>query len=146
MKTSLIIYATTSGNTEHMANMIGEVLKKAGFEVTIKDVTDAEIAELTGPQDLTLLGCPSYGVDEIELQEDFAIFYDQMENIDLSGKKYAVFAPGDSSHEFFCGAAGKIEEKVKELGANVVIETLKVDGDPDDFVNDIKGWANRLSS
>jgi hypothetical protein len=34
-----------------------------------------------------------------------------------------------------------IEEKVEELGGSLVIESLKIDGDPNDADDDIKDWA-----
>lgn len=127
-----------------MAETIAAHFNKAGVKTNIKDVTTAKLEDLTGMQDITLLGCPSYGVDDIELQEDFAEYYDQMDGLDLSGRKYAVFAPGDSSHEHFCGAVGKLQDKVKELGGELVVEGLRIDGDPADFEDDIIQWAESV--
>ena len=140
MKKALIIYGSTTGNTESMSEIVGAGLKAADMEVEIKEVTNAKISDLTA-YDLVLMGCPAYGDDEIELQDDFADFYDQMDGIKLEGRKFAVFAPGDTSYEHFCGSVDLLEGKIEELGGTLVVEGLKVEGDPSDSDSDIKEWA-----
>ncbi len=144
MKKALIIYGSTTGNTESMSEIVGAGLKDAGMEVEIKEVTNAKTDDLTS-YDLVLMGCPAYGDDEIELQDDFVDFYDQMDGIKLEGKKFAVFAPGDTSYEHFCGSVDMLEGKIEELGGTVVVEGLKVEGDPSDSDSDIKEWAGRAA-
>lgn len=92
-----------------------------------------------------LLGSSTWGDDEIEMQEDFAEFYEKMDQVSLDGKKVAVFGCGDRSFEHFCGAADVIEEKVEELGGSLVIESLKIDGDPNDADDDIRDWAAAIA-
>lgn len=87
-----------------MAGMVRDEFEKLDFEAEVKEVSDASMADLTAEHDLLLLGCPAYGDDEIELQEDFATFYEQMNGVELNEKPFAVFAPGDSSYEYFCGS------------------------------------------
>jgi sulfite reductase alpha subunit-like flavoprotein len=62
-----------------------------------------------------------------------------MDKANLSGKKVAVFGCGDSSYTHFCGAVDVIEEKAAQLGANVVMASLKIDGDPDK--DEAVAWA-----
>ena len=97
MKKALIIYGSTTGNTEDMAGMVKAELEQLEFEAEVKDVTQAQVGDLTAEHDLLLLGCPAYGDDEIELQEDFADFYEKLNGLKLDGKPFAVFAPGDST-------------------------------------------------
>ena len=111
----------------------------------MQDVTNASVDDLKGGNDLVLLGCPAYGEEEIELQEDFEEFYEQMGDVDLSGKKFAVFAPGDSSYEHFCGSVDFLEEKIKKLGGEIVDNGLKIDGDPDDEEDEISDWSAGLA-
>ncbi len=72
---ALIIFGSTTGNTETMSDLIKETLEENGMETEIKNVTDASVSSLNGGHDLVLLGCPAYGDDEVELQEDFEDFY-----------------------------------------------------------------------
>ncbi len=145
MKKALIVFGSSTGNTETMAEKIAEALGKEDVEVELKNVLNTKPAELAGEYDLVLLGCPAYGDDEIELQDDFVDFYDDMAGVSLGGKKCGAFAPGDSSYEFFCGSVDMLESKLGDLGGNVVIEGLKIDGDPLDAMDDINEWASKLA-
>jgi flavodoxin short chain len=144
MAKALIIYGSTTGNAEEMARMVTNNLNKAGLETQIQDVTDTTVENLTGNHDLVLLGCAAYGYDEIELQEDFSDFYHQMADIELNGKKFAVFAPGDSSYEHFCGSVDMLENKMTELGGNKIVDGLKIDGEPGDFEEEIDAWSQSV--
>jgi flavodoxin short chain len=146
MAKALIIYGSTTGNTESTAQNIAEVLNQNDIDTTVKDVTGAELSDFSNGYDLILLGCSTWGDDEIELQEDFSDFYDTMDGLDLKGQKLAVFGCGDSSYTHFCGAVDALEEKTESLGANLVASGLKIDGDPDDADDEIADWAGRVAA
>ncbi len=137
----LIIYGSTTGNTETMAEMVEKALADAGLTAEIKEAANAAVSDLTAADQLVLLGCPAYGDDEVELQEDFQEFYEKWDGVDLSGKKFAVFAPGDTSYEHFCGTVDFLEEKIQEMGGTVVVPGLKIDGDPGDAADEISSWC-----
>jgi flavodoxin short chain len=141
MSKAVIIYGSTTGNTESTAGMIENVLRANELEAVVKDVVNTPVEELNNDYDLILLGSSTWGEDEIELQEDFAEFYEEMGSITLNGKKAAIFGCGDSSYEYFCGAVDAIEEKVKEIGGTLITESLKIDGDPMDAKDEIIEWA-----
>ena len=142
---AMIIFGSTTGNTEAMSEIVSKTLEENEVETITINVTEASVNDLKGEKDLVLLGCPAYGDDEIELQEDFEEFYEKMSGINLGGKKFAVFAPGDSSYEHFCGSVDFLEEKIKELGGEIIEEGLKIDGDPDDSQGDIVDWSASLA-
>lgn len=145
MGKALIIFGSTTGNTEEMAEMVQKVLDDAGLQTEIKNVQDAGVEDLTDSHDLLLLGCPAYGDDTIELQEDFEEFYGQLDGVKLNGKPFAVFAPGDSSYEYFCGSVDMLEEKMTEMGGKLVQDGLKIDGVPGDFGDDISEWGQAVA-
>lgn len=146
MATALIVYGSTTGNTEWVAKQVGEVLGREGIEVTVQNVTQAQVAQLGNGFDLTLLGASTWGEAEIEFQEDFAPFYEDMGQAYLKEKKVAVFGCGDSSYEYFCGAVDLLEEKVADLGGLMVNEPLRIDGDPQDARDEIVAWAREVAS
>ena len=75
MSKTLIVYGSTTGNTEMVARQIGEVLLKKGHDVTVKDVTNTKVDELGNGYELTVLGSSTWGEDKIEFQEDFEPFF-----------------------------------------------------------------------
>lgn len=146
MKKALILFGTTTGNTETMSETIKTVLDESGVEAEIKNVTDASVSDMTASHDVLLLGCAAYGDDTIELQEDFNEFYENWDGLKLDGKKCAVFAPGDSSYEYFCGSVDMLEDKLETMGGKIVNNGLKIDGDPDDAEDEIVSWAKSIAA
>ena len=61
----LVVYVTTTGNTEKMAEAIVEGAKGAGAEVTCKTVGDASVAELAN-YDVIAFGSPAMGAEVLE--------------------------------------------------------------------------------
>ena len=139
----LIVYGSTTGNTEFVAKSCEKLIADAGHEVVVSDAAKVEANGLCSGYDLVLFGCSTWGDDEIELQDDFIDLFDSFDDIDANDKKTAVFGTGDSSYTYFCGAVDAIEQKLTALGASV-LDTLKIDGDPqsekgsiDDFVKNV---------
>lgn len=145
MSSVLIVYGSTTGNTEQVAERIGSVLGTQGHSVTLKNVADTSVDVLGGDFDLTLLGSSTWGDDEIEFQDDFAPFYEELDNARVQGKKVGLFGCGDSGYEHFCGAVDLLEKKMEELGAVVVNEPLRIDGDPSVVVDDVTAWAEEVA-
>lgn len=145
MSKVLIVYGSTTGNTEHVAEVIGEVLQKSGKEVVVKNVTDTKVSELGDGYDMTLLGVSTWGDEEIEFQEDFDSFYQDMDDAKLEGRKVALFGCGDSSYEHFCGAVVLLRQKVEGLSADLINEPLLIDGDPSVVRSEIEEWAEEVA-
>ncbi|WP_136795706.1 flavodoxin [Desulfosediminicola ganghwensis] len=146
MARALVVYGSTTGNTEMVAGKISEVLGEKGVEVTVKNVFDTKVAELGNGYDLTVLGASTWGMEEIEFQEDFEPFFEEMKSAELSTKKVALFGCGDSSYEYFCGAVDELESLMEKLEAKVVNEPLRIDGDPEDVHSEIEEWAEEVAS
>ena len=138
----LVIYGTTMGNTETLAETIVSELKSYEVETTLKNVTDATVDELSD-YDIILLGSSTWG--DGELQDDFAVFYSDLEKIDLTGKKAAVFGPGDSSYDQFCKAVNILEECLKKCGVKLLLDGLKIDGEIGDSTEMITEWSQQLA-
>ena len=86
-----VIYASTTGNTEAMANAINEACKASGAEVIFGTADSADKAAVTGC-DVILLGSPAMG-DEV-LEDTMEEFYTGIEG-SLNGKKVGIFGSYD---------------------------------------------------
>ncbi|WP_027178847.1 flavodoxin [Maridesulfovibrio bastinii] len=142
MSKALIVFGSTTGNTESVADILSEVLEKKGIDTELKNAADVSAASLSDGKDIILFGCSTWGDDEIELQDDFIPLYDDLEQAGLKEKKVAVFGCGDSSYTYFCGAVDAIEEKAGKLGADIVVDSLKIDGDPSR--SEVESWAEEV--
>ncbi|MCY9664152.1 flavodoxin [Paenibacillus alginolyticus] len=127
MSRIIIVFASMTGNTEEMADAIAEGLKEAGIEPVVKNVVDTNAKEITH-YDGIILGSYTWG--DGDLADDFLDFYDEMDSILLDGKKAAVFGSCDSSYSEYGAAVDTLVKKLKELGAEVTLEGLKIELSP----------------
>ncbi len=143
MSKVLIVYGSTTGNTEGVAETVASVLEKKGQEVTILNAANASASDLASGYDAILFGCSTWGDDDIELQDDFVPLYEDLEESGIAGKKVAVFGCGDSSYTHFCGAVDALEEKSENIGAQLLVDPLKIDGDPEN--SEVEAWASSVA-
>ena len=109
-----IIYWSSTGNTEAMAQAVEEGAKAAGADVEIMEVADADVDKALS-FDVLALGCPAMGDEELE-EGEFEPFFSELEG-KLSGKRVALFGSydwGDGEWmRTWCGRA-------KDAGAELV--------------------------
>lgn len=129
MSKVLLVYASMSGNTEAIADLVEAGLKDEGVTVDCKEVVDADASSMTD-YDGVILGAYTWG--EGELPDEFLDFYDDMAGTDLSGKKCAVFGSGSTAYDVFCGAVDLLESMIEEKGGSLVLEGMKVEEYPED--------------
>ncbi|EPZ38834.1 MULTISPECIES: flavodoxin [Anoxybacillus] len=123
----IMVFTSMTGNTEEMAEAIAQGVREQGVELDVKEVLDATATELE-QYDGILLGAYTWG--DGELPDDFLDFYDELDDVDLTGKKAAVFGSCDSSYEKYGAAVDILIEKLQERGAEVVLEGLKIELTP----------------
>ncbi len=146
MTKALIAFGSTTGNTAEVAQWIADHLGKAGIEATAKDCAGESASELCAGYDLIVLGCPTYGDDPIEVQEDFEPILDSLEKTGIGGKKVAVFGCGDSSYTHFCGAVDVIEERVRSCSGTLIVGSLKVDTPYDGYRKEVEEWSGKVAA
>jgi flavodoxin I len=120
----IIVYASMTGNTEEIAEAIADGVREAGIEPVVKSVLDASASELSR-YDGILLGAYTWG--DGELPDEFLDFYEEMDEIEISGLKSAVFGSADSSYVKFGAAVDILEEKLAQLGSQTVLPGLKIE-------------------
>ncbi|NJJ37974.1 flavodoxin [Paenibacillus apii] len=123
----LVVYASMTGNTEEMAELIAEGIRQSGQEAVLKSVTGCSAFEIASYEG-AVVGAYTWG--DGELPDEFLDFYEELEETELSGHKTAVFGSGDTGFEIYCGAVDLIEEKLKERGAAIVQPSLKIEYGP----------------
>lgn len=136
MKVALV-YASTTGNTEAMANVINETLVSTGTDVVSGTADSADAAAVT-VCDVILLGSPAMG-DEV-LEDSMEEFYTGIE-ASLSGKKVGLFG----SYDWGDGQwLRDWEDRVKSAGANVT-ESLMVHLTPEaEDIEKCQTWAKSI--
>lgn len=130
-----VIYASTTGNTEAMANAINEALKASGENVIFGTADSSDKAAVTGC-DVILLGSPAMG-DEV-LEDTMEDFYTGIEG-SLNGKKVGIFG----SYDWGDGQwLRDWSDRLKNAGAVSAAEPLMVHLTPEEAdVKQCKAWA-----
>ena len=135
----LVVYVTTTGNTEKMANIIADAAKGVGADVTLKTVGETKVDELAG-YDVVAFGSPAMGAEVLE-EAEMEPFFSEAEG-KISGKKVAVFG----SYDWGDGEWLRTwEDRCKAAGADVVA-AVKAHLEPDDdAVNECKAFGAKLA-
>lgn len=139
-KKALIVYFTTTGNTQMLAESIEEGLQAGGADVTLKNVSDATTDEVTD-YDLIALGCPAQGTEELDDTEFGPWFEDTLPN--LNGKDVILFGS-------FGWGDGEYMETWKttatEGGANVFETYVTLETPDQDALDEAKGLGERFAA
>ncbi|RXK11718.1 flavodoxin [Halarcobacter mediterraneus] len=158
-----IFYATSTGNTEEVANKINDNLE--GFDLV--DIASDGVDKMNDCE-VIIMGISTWG--EGELQDDWEDCFDDIKEMDFSGKKVALFGLGDQEsygHEFV-DALGIMYETLIENKAEIIGKTstdgyeyeysrAEVDGEFAGLVIDednqsdltderVENWCNKITA
>lgn len=121
MKKTIVVYGSSTGTCQSIAETIASKLGVEAIDVTKLD------ASVIAANDNLLLGTSTWGAGE--LQDDWYDGLNVLKAADLAGKTVAVFGCGDSESysDTFCGAMAEIYNAAKDAGATLVGE-VSTDG------------------
>ncbi|KAF0507989.1 flavodoxin [Pediococcus acidilactici] len=129
MPTAKVVFATITGNNEDCADIITEALEDLGVEVDETEISQTDAAEL---KDYDINVIVPYTYDEGALPEEGLDFYDDLADLDLSGKIYGVAGSGDTFYEeFYCVAVDKFSEALTKVNATKGTADLKINLAPE---------------
>ncbi len=112
-----IFYGSSSGMTENVAIKIWQ---KIGKETArLHNVAEAKSTDLAY-YDFLIFGIPTWGIGQ--LQDDWAEFMINLENVDLKDKRIALFGLGDQETypDTFSDALGIVYDFIKKKGCNII--------------------------
>jgi len=121
----LIVYGTSTGSTETVADMIAaEFGSDAEGPIEI-DGIHGGLAKKFADFDSLIVGTPTWntGADTERSGTGWdEVYYDEMQALTLAGKKVAVFGLGDqiSYSENYADASGELHDVFKDLGCEMM--------------------------
>lgn len=128
MSKIIMVFASMSGNTEDIADLIVRKLRDKGFEVDQEEMEEYDPEQLV-EYDGIILGSYTWGDGDLPYEaEDF---YEALNDVDLTGKPAAVFGSGDTVYPEFCEAVHTFERQLTECGAELVTKGLKIEFIPE---------------
>lgn len=121
-----VVYWSSTGNTEAMAQAVIEGARKAGASAELFTATEFD-GNKVDAFDAIAFGCPAMGAEELE-DSEFAPMFESCES-KLSGKKIALFGSyGWGDGEWM----RSWESRCDDAGANMVCDSVICNETPDD--------------
>ncbi|WP_026673367.1 flavodoxin [Alkalihalobacterium bogoriense] len=124
----VIAYASMSGNTEEIAELLKVSIEPFGHETEMMEMEHMDVHDLL-KYDGILLGSYTWGDGDLPYETEE--FYENLLTVDLTRKNAAVFGSGDHAYPKFCAAVDLFEDRLKECGTNIMQAGLKVEFTPD---------------
>ena len=121
-----VVYWSSTGNTEAMAQAVAEGARKAGASAELFTATEFDGGKVDA-FDAIAFGCPAMGAEELE-DSEFAPMFESCESR-LSGKKIALFG----SYGWGDGEWMRTwEDTCRNDGASLVCDSVICQEAPDD--------------
>lgn len=115
MATAKVIFATITGNNEDVADIITEKFEKLGVDVAKEEISQADATEFN---DVDICVVVPYTYDEGALPEEGLDFYEDLQDLDLTGKIYGCAGSGDTfNDDDYCRAVTDFSNALKKAGA-----------------------------
>lgn len=124
MTLAKIVYASLTGNTEEIADIVAEALENLDIEVEQEECTQVD-AEDFADADICIVATYTYG--EGDLPDEIVDFYEDLQDVDLTGKKFGVVGSGDTFYEFYCKSVDDFEAAFVKAGATKGANSVKID-------------------
>lgn len=142
MALAKIVFASMTGNTEEIADIVADKLKDLGMDVDVDECTTVDAEDFL-EADLTIVATYTYG--DGELPDEIVDFYEDLAGLDLSGKIYGVVGSGDTFYDEFCKAVDDFDTVFAATGAEKGAENVKVDlSAEEDDIENLEKFATAL--
>ncbi|MBN8200991.1 MULTISPECIES: flavodoxin [Bacillaceae] len=124
-----VFYASMSGNTEAIADIIAGELKDQNHDVDLEDFMSVQSASELLNYDLTFIGMYTWG--DGDYPDECLDIIEEIEQLDLEKQPFAIFGSGDTSYPDFCGALDQLQRIIEEQGGTVVGNPLRIEFNPE---------------
>ena len=131
-----LVYASLTGNTEALSDLIIEKLEEKGLEIEKLYVEDLDDFSFLEEADAFIVATYTYG--EGDLPEEMEEVFEEIPNLNLEGKIYGVIGTGDTVYEQYCVCVDQFDEQIVQTGAHNPTDNLKIEIEADcdeDFEN-----------
>ncbi len=116
MKKTAIVYGSSTGNTQTVAEMINSHLNNQAELINVDGATASDL----DAYDFLFMGTSTWGLGD--LQDDWEGFIAELQKVDLTGKKVALFGLGDADAypDTFVDGMGTIYKAIANKGCELV--------------------------
>ena len=144
MALAKIVFASMTGNTEEIADIVADKLRELGLDVDVDECTTVDASDFL-EADIAIVATYTYG--DGELPDEIMDFYEDLADLDLSDKIYGVVGSGDTFYDEFCKAVDDFDAVFASTGAEKGAENVKVDlAAEEDDIENLENFATSLAS
>ncbi|HEN9221222.1 TPA: flavodoxin [Streptococcus agalactiae] len=144
MALAKIVYASMTGNTEEIADIVADKLRDLGLDVEVEECTMVDAADFEYA-DIAIVATYTYG--DGDLPDEIVDFYEDLAEVDLSGKVYGVVGSGDTFYDYFCKSVDEFEAQFALTGAQKGADCVKVDlAAEDEDIENLEAFAEEIAS
>ncbi len=136
-----LLYGSQTGNGEGLAEELHEQAQTKGFNSRVIDMADFDPADIVNEEILFIIVSTHGEGDPPVAAEKLHHFLGSDDAPRLEKLKFAVFALGDSSYEFFCKTGKDFDRFLEQAGATRILD--RVDADID-FEKPAQSWAEAV--
>lgn len=142
MALAKIVYASLTGNTEEIADVVAEALENLNIDVTVDECTQVDATEFE-EADICVVATYTYG--DGELPDEIVNFYEELQELDLAGKIYGVCGSGDTFYDDFAKSVDDFEQAFEKSGATKGADSIKVDLNVEaEDIDNLEDFAKKL--
>lgn len=144
MALAKIVYASMTGNTEEIADIVADKLRDLGLDVEVEECMMVDAADFEDA-DIAIVATYTYG--DGDLPDEIVDFYEDLAEVDLSGKVYGVVGSGDTFYDYFCKSVDEFEAQFALTGAQKGADCVKVDlAAEDEDIENLEAFAEEIAS
>ena len=129
MATAKVVYASMTGNNEEIADIVEEALENLNVSVETSEISQADPSDFEDT-DICIVCSYTYG-DDGDLPDEAVDFYEDLKEMNLTGKVYGVCGSGDTFYDEFCKVVDDFAGVFEQTGATKGSDVVKVDLAPE---------------
>jgi flavodoxin len=150
MPTLVAIYASSTGHTEFVFDVLCSALQKILPDLQIEKVrAERAIAKDFERADVLLLGSGSWNTNSVEGQLNphmFALLNERVSAVDLKAKPAAVVGLGDDRFHFTARATEHLQKFLQGHNGKLLLPPLVIINEPFDQTERIERWAEKFAA
>lgn len=129
-----ILYGTQTGNAKGVAEQLGVAADAKGIAKRVVSMADYKVKSIKDESHLIIVASTNGEGEAPDDAIDLHEFLATKKAPKLDNLKFAVLGLGDSSYEFFCQTGKDFEQRLSNLGGEIILERLDADVDYEQVV------------
>ncbi|MGY0837284.1 flavodoxin [Aerococcus urinaeequi] len=130
MPKALVTFASLTGNDEEIANIMTKSLVHLGVDARMVECQSVYATDFL-EEDICVVVTYTYGA-AADLPDEIVDLYEELADVDLTGKIFATLGSGEYDYEAFCKSVDDFTLQFKKAGAIQAGEAVKIELYPEE--------------